>query len=59
MLKSILLSLVSLSLELQKFKMIKSKMSDNLKERLKSYVKSKRINIDEEKINKMVDFANR
>ena len=33
-------------------------MSDNLKERLKSYVKSKGINIDDEKINKMVDFAN-
>ena len=33
-------------------------MYNNLKERLKSYIKKKNIPIDEEKINKMVDFAN-
>lgn len=33
-------------------------MNDSIKERLKSYVKKKHIDIDEEKINKMVDFAN-
>lgn len=31
---------------------------DNIKERLKSFVKEKKIPIDEEKINRMVDFSN-
>lgn len=31
---------------------------NNIKERLKSFIKEKKIPIDEEKINKMVDFAN-
>lgn len=33
-------------------------MNDNIKERLKSYIKQKRIDIDEEKIDKMIDFGN-
>lgn len=33
-------------------------MYEKLKERLKSFIKEKNINIDEEKINKMVDFTN-